>query len=119
MGGDKMHPLFTPIYNTAISALAGGIVAWLMAKIKGMKQSKENEDTELKNDLNMVKQGMQIMLRGQLYKWHDELRDKSNITVEEFREVDEIHTVYKSLGGNHTGDQLYAELKEKGKVLKR
>ena len=114
-----MDQFITPIYNTVVSAAAGGIIAWLITKIKGMKQRKADEDTELKHDLSMVKQGMQIMLRGQLYKWHDELRDKDNITVEEFREVDEIHTVYKSLGGNHTGDELYAELKEKDKVIKR
>lgn len=114
-----MNPLFTPIYNTIVSAIAGGAIAWLIAKIKSMKQRKVDEDAELKNDMAVMKQGMQIMLRGQLYKWHDNLRDKPNITVEEFREVDEIHTVYKSLGGNHTGDQLYAELKQKGKVMKR
>lgn len=114
-----MNPLFTPIYNTVISAIAGGVVAWLVAKIKSMKQQKVDEETELKNDMAVMKQGMQIMLRGQLYKWHDYLRDKPHITVNEFREVDEIHTVYKSLGGNHTGDELYAELKQKGKVMKR
>lgn len=114
-----MHQYLIPIYNTVTSAICGAVAAYLVATIKNIKQRKNDEDTELKHDLSMVKQGMQIMLRGQLYKWHDELRDKDNITVEEFREVDEIHTVYKSLGGNHTGDELYAELKQKGKVMKR
>ena len=114
-----MNPLFTPIYNTVISAIAGGVVAWLVAKIKSMKQHKVDEETELKNDMAVMKQGMQIMLRGQLYKWHDYLREKPHITVEEFREVAEIHTVYKSLGGNQTGEELYAELIQKGKVMKR
>lgn len=116
---ETMNPLITPIYNTVISAVAGGAIAWLIAKIKGMKQRKVDEDTELKNDLSMIKQGMQIILRGQLYKWHADLIDKDKITVDEFREVDKIHTVYKALGGNHTGDQLYEELRRKGKVTKR
>lgn len=98
-----------PIYTTVV----GIIIGYLANKVHQLnvkrRSAKETEESELK----AIKAGLAILLRKQLYDYYTEYEYQDSIPASEWSEIDETHKVYNSLGGNHTGDRLYEEMKNK------
>ena len=63
--------------------------------------------------MKAIKAGLAILLRKQLYDYYSEYEYQDSIPASEWSEIEETHKVYNQLGGNHTGDRLYEEMKHK------
>ena len=53
------------------------------------------------------------MLKKQLFEYYAVYEYQENIPIVEWEEIEETHKVYKELGGNHSGDRIYDEMKSK------
>lgn len=98
-----------PIYTTIV----GIVIGYLANKVRQLnvkrRSAKETEESELK----AIKAGLAILLRRQLYDYYTEYEYQDSIPASEWSEIEETHKVYNRLGGNHTGDRLFEEMKSK------
>ena len=81
-----------------VTALCSYIV-WLLKK--------------LTNTRGYTATGVMILLRREINNIYDELKDKEQITKDEYREMYEAYDVYHSLGGNGIGTKMFNEISEK------
>ena len=74
---------------------------------EGNEQNKKDKE-ELQEQINIVKNGV---LSIQKKNFEEDCRvlleEGHNVTLDEFENLQEEHTTYKSLGGNHDGDTLF------------
>ena len=87
-----------------------GIKDQISAEFKRSAQ-KENE---LAAEIKILKAGM-LSMQGRVFRNNCErLLDPSHeITLEEYEEITKDHEAYNSLGGNHTGDELFKLVRKK------
>lgn len=104
-----MQQYFMPIYTTLVGALIGFLIGKLRSVVTKAKESKERED----DIASALKDGMAILLRDKLGTYYDTYKFQESIPKEEWEDIENTHSVYNRLGGNHTGDRLYNELKNK------
>lgn len=104
-----MNPYFMPIYTTIVGAIIGFLIGKIKDLINKGKQSKQKEE-EVSNAL---KEGMAILLRGKLHDYYNIYEHEDIIPTSEWEDIEQTHAVYNKLGGNHTGDRLFAELRNK------
>lgn len=79
------------------------------------------EDKNIYKELNKVHEEVEVLKGGMLSvhgtgfknQCRKALAEDHEITLEEFDELEIEHNIYNSLGGNHTGDQLFALVKAK------
>lgn len=104
-----MNQYFMPIYTTVVGMVIGALVAWLksLASNKKKKQDIENGLIEALVD------GMAILLRKEIKEYYSEYEYKDSIPVSEWEDIEQTHKVYNQLGGNHSGDRIFEELKSK------
>ena len=98
-----------PIYTTIVGIVIGYLankVHHLNTKRRAAKESEESE-------VQAIKEGLAILLRKQLYDYYTEYEYQNSIPASEWSEIEDTHKVYNKLGGNHTGDRLYEEMKNK------
>lgn len=82
--------------------------------------SLETKTIVLENTLNAVVDNLEIIKSGLLAVQGHEFRNKcrkllaqDQITPDEFEQLESDHLAYNSLGGNHKGDSLFAQVKVK------
>lgn len=104
-----MNQYFMPIYTTIVGTIIGLLVAWIRSLIDDSKRKKAIED----GLTDALRDGMAILLRKQLFEYYSAYEYQQNIPIPEWEEIEETHKVYKKLGGNHSGDRIYEEMKSK------
>lgn len=104
-----MEQYFMPIYTTIVGTVIGLLVAWVKSLLTKKKQKEEIEN----GLVEALKDGMAIMLRKQLFEYYETYEYQESIPISEWEEIEETHKVYKRLGGNHSGDRIYEEMKSK------
>lgn len=104
-----MNQYFMPIYTTIVGTIIGLLVAWVRSLIDGNKRKKAIED----GLTDALRDGMAILLRKQLFEYYSAYEYQENIPISEWEEIEETHKVYNRLGGNHSGDRIYEEMKSK------
>lgn len=104
-----MQQYFMPIYTTLVGALIGFLIGKLRSVVTKAKESKERED----DIASALKDGMAVLLRIKLTEYYDTYKFQDSIPKEEWDDIENTHNVYHRLGGNHTGDRLYNEMKNK------
>lgn len=75
----------------------------------------EQEDNVIREEIKGIKKDTQDLVQGVLAIHGRDfrgtcrylLRPEHVITLDEFEQLDQDHEIYKSLGGNHRGDDLY------------
>ena len=76
--------------------------------IKQGNEESRKGDAALQEQINIVKDGVLSLQKKDFKKDCRELLAPGHeITLPEFEALQEEHTTYKSLGGNHDGDQLF------------
>ena len=55
------------------------------------------------------------LLHDRLHNAYRAAQRRTNIDIEELRNLDYIYSAYKTLGGNGTGDEIYKRIKQKVK----
>ena len=104
-----MQQYFMPVYTTIVGVVIGLLVAWVKSLI-----SRKNEARQKEDDISTaLKEGMAILLRRQLYDYYNIYAGEDSIPKSDWDEIDQTHKAYNKLGGNHTGDRLYDELRSK------
>lgn len=84
-------------------------------------QQSQEDDQKLQNQIDSIQEDMQsfkyglLSIQGKQFKSDCRrlLEDNHEITFYEFQELDEDHTIYNNLGGNHNGDHLFNLVKSK------
>lgn len=100
---------FSPIYNTMVGIIIGGLVTWITTF---SKKQKEKDRERKEHDKNMDA-GMAILLRTQLVSWYSVYQNKDTVGKDDWEDIESVYKVYKALGGNHTGDKIFHELENK------
>lgn len=104
-----MQEYFMPIYTTLVGTVIGLLVGWIRTLLKG-KQHKKDIENGL---IDALKDGMAILLRKQLFEYYETYEYQESIPIAEWKEIEETHKVYNRLGGNHSGDRIFEEMKSK------
>lgn len=100
---------FMPIYTSLVGVIVGLLIAWIKSLIGDKKKQAKEEDDRIA----ALKEGMAILLRSRLLSYYYTYKDRDSIPVDEWSDIEQTHTVYNKLGGNHTGDRLFNVLEEK------
>ena len=104
-----MNQYFMPIYTTLVGTLIGFLFARFKLLASNVKEAKKKED----DIADALKDGMAILLRKQIYDYYEQYEDSESIPASEWTDIQQTYSVYKRLGGNHTGDRLFAEMQNK------
>lgn len=59
------------------------------------------------------RKAMRCLLKHQLREIYNSVRDKEQISYEEFKDADDTYQAYHSYGGNGSGTKLYEEICKK------
>lgn len=86
----------------------------ITAKINEEFDRSNKEEKKLQEEVKVIKFGL-LSVQGRNFKANCRrlLQPEHKITLEEFEEITKDHDAYNSLGGNHTGDQLYELVRNK------
>lgn len=98
-----------PIYNTLVGVVIGLLVGWVTRLINKGKEASKQKDARV----DATEKGIAILLRKQLREYYETYEYQESIPVSEWNDIEETHRVYNELGGNSTGDRLFAALREK------
>ena len=98
-----------PIYNTIVGIVIGLLVSTITGLIKRGKDATKQKDARI----DATERGIAILLRKQLREYYSTYEYQESIPQDEWTDIEETHRVYNELGGNHTGDRLFEELKSK------
>lgn len=98
-----------PIYNTIVGIVIGLLVSGIRSLIKKGKEVNKQKDARVE----ATEKGIAILLRKQLREYYAQYEYQESIPQEDWSDIEETHRVYNELGGNHTGDRLFEELKSK------
>ncbi len=93
----------------------------LLETIQPHEDELKKEDEKINNEIRHINDTMDVLKGGMLSlqgrDFKEECRrlieDVDKITTAEYEQLIEDHMVYNSLGGNHTGDSLFAAAKQK------
>ena len=111
-----MPSWLSPIYNTVVGLLIGALSTWVVKLINDKKQAKKKQEADAQKaeeHERILEKGVAILLRTQLFAYHTVYANRSAIPTTDWEEIEEVYAVYKELGGNHSGDRLYQELRGK------
>lgn len=76
--------------------------------IKQGAEESRRADEELRQDINVLKDGvLSIQKKSFKQECRELLREGHKITIQEFDRIQEEHNTYKHLGGNHDGDEIF------------
>ena len=89
------------ILSQIVNALAGAIIAYLVAIIR--QKNKEN---------NALKEGMQALLRDRIIQAYNHYSDKGWIPIYAMESIDACYKSYEELGENGVIDNLMNQLRE-------
>lgn len=66
-----------------------------------------------KDDKNVLKQSVRVILREDIENRYDKLKDRKTLTKEEYSDFSELCSVYFALKGNGTGKKMFEEISKK------
>lgn len=84
---------------TAVVTAAGSAILWLM-------KERKREQSDMKNQENLILTAMLVLLRNQLVTAHRVAITNSEITISEKQSFLETHQLYTRLGGNGPASHL-------------
>lgn len=105
-----------PIWLTIFLALGGSTFCSLLVTLifnsivnsaKRKKKEREEFINELKNTDRELKEGMQALLRNELYELYGKCIRKKYATIEERTNFDNMYRRYHNLGQNGVMDDIY------------
>ena len=84
------------------------------AEIRAEFERSNKKETELQEELKNLRNGL-LSVQGRTFKndCRNLLDPNHVITLEEYEEISQDHNAYKSLGGNHNGDELFNLVRQK------
>lgn len=97
-----MSELIIPHLFEILVLCTNGMVTYIVWKLKKKDIHKENANKALA-----------LLLRRELSDMYGNLKEKKTITSSEYKDFDEVYTVYHGLGGNGVGTHMYEKIKEK------
>ena len=111
--------MFMVVFSTVVS----GLVSWLFYKIKKVHQAREKQESEiqekrlkteadLKDEINLLKQGVVSLLHNQLVGIITECEHKQGKRLYQIENVTKMYNAYHGLGGNGTVSLLYEQFKK-------
>ncbi len=104
---------FAPVYNTLVATIIGLIVGWLTGRLQKLKDDRQSTSQKEVEIAEALKAGMAILLKKQLFEYYSAYEYQESIPAMEWADIEQTHSVYNKLGGNHTGDRIYEEMKKK------
>ena len=96
-----------PLYTT----LVGLVIGILIDKVKTMTSNKRTQKDKEYIILKAIKDGMTILLRQGLIEYYRAFRTSGSVPIDQWDEIESLYDSYKALGGNHSGDKMYEEMK--------
>lgn len=112
---DIILDLFKNSFGIILTALVGYVVWLLQEQRKEQKELKRKQKEENKRNEATNKataEGMMLMLRYMMQRYHTEYMLQEFVTTEQYRNFEEIYNVYHSLKGNGTATKWFDEIKE-------
>ena len=90
-------------------------------KLEEQNEKLEQTDNEIKEEITHLDANLQVLTQGILSTQGHDFRDACRrllepghiISVDEYEQICADHIVYKDLGGNHLGDQLFQSIEKK------
>lgn len=88
--------------------LKDSIVKEVKEALDDLTQRSDANDQAIKLQMDELRAGL-LVLQGDVFKakCREALKEGHVITLEEFENLQREHNVYKGLGGNHDGDQIF------------
>lgn len=100
--------VITPILNTLIGFIIGGLCTTTVKLFKIVKQ-KEQEDRHLEE---VVLQAVKALTHDSFFRYCRYLLKEGYVTTETLENLEHLYQSYKELGMNGTGDKLMAECRQ-------
>lgn len=86
----------------------------LEEQISRNQSQSEQEDVKIENEMEMLKRGL-LSIQGKQFKEDCRalLKEDHVLTIDEYEQIEEDHSAYNGLGGNHHGDNLFNLVQKK------
>lgn len=82
---------------------------------EGAEESRQG-DAAIREEIGVIKDGvLSIQRKSFMAQCTDLLKKDHELTLEEYKAIQEEHNIYHNLGGNHDGDNLFELVEEKAK----
>lgn len=101
-----------------LAPVLSAVVAYLVARLKQSKVDKdeaikeqERVEKEQTESFNLIKNGLMLMLRKIIRDCYEKYVAENFCSENDLEELEAIHTCYKSLGGNGSGDRMMLEIR--------
>lgn len=105
-----MEYLLSEWIQPIIMVVLGAALGWLATAYHNKKQESSEREKEAEASLDLIK----CIARIYLVEFYDRfVVNNEPMSLERWEEVDKLYKAYKALGGNGTGDKLYAKLAAK------
>lgn len=83
---------------------------------EGTEESRK-ADEAIREEIQTIKTGvLSVQRRTFINQCKELLKKEHEITTDEYLAIQEEHSIYHNLGGNHDGDEIYELVMAKGKV---
>lgn len=92
-------------------ALLGVPSAYLGAKQAAKTFHKNSRFSQLESRINRTENAVQAVLHDRLYKQCTQVIYRGKVTIGELDNIEHLYDGYHSVGGNGTGEALYAKVK--------
>lgn len=97
----------------------------LIEEGRRLKEESDEADLGMAEEMDELSQGFEVLKKGLLSIQERQFKDTCQrllakghkLTLDEYRQCSAEHAVYKSLGGNHDGDDLYKLVEKKAEKL--
>jgi len=100
------------IATLIVNCILTVVVTWLVKKATSAfddaKVRQEESERRQAEENKALKSGMLAILRDRLFAACFAALKQGEITADDYENIESLHQQYHALGGNHTGDTLYA-----------
>lgn len=88
-------------YYILLPIIATALIGWVGVLLNGQKKEK----TEAEKRQAAQSQGIMLILRYMLQRYHGEYRMQKEITYNQYKNWKDIYQIYKDLGGNSIAEE--------------
>ncbi|WP_130811394.1 hypothetical protein [Olsenella sp. Marseille-P4559] len=102
-----MADIFLSVFSIVMTAIVGV----LSATIRAQREKARAFDDRYKSEHDLLLKGMQVLMRAELFKLHQEyVQSGKPVPLDIKEQANSVHEVYARLGGNGVGTHLWKEL---------
>lgn len=99
--------IFLSVFSIVMTAVVGA----LSATIRAQREKARAFDDRYKDEHALLLKGMQVLMRAELFKLHEEyVQTGKPVPLDIKEQANSVHEVYAGLGGNGVGTHLWQEL---------